>query len=199
MTSYNKHIIAMIKDNSSVLDLGCGNGELLTRLQEEKNVSGRGIEITEYNIQACINKGISVLHADLNAGLKEHKNNSYDYVILNRTLQIMQYPDKLLIEMLRVGKKAIVNFLNFGFYKNRWQLMFKGIMPVTQAIPYKWFSTPNIHFCTRKDFHYLCKELKIRIVEERYTRQGKTTNTLFPNLFTTEVCCLLEKSLSNID
>lgn len=184
-------IVAMIAPGSSVLDLGCDDCSLLERLIDERGVVGRGVDISEQSIQACIKKGIGVFHGDLDEGLKDYATDSYDFVILSRTLQQIHDPVALLSEMLRVGKAAIVNFPNFGYLTNRLQLALGGTMPENRHLPYSWYNTPNIHFCTRRDFHRLCRAHGFRIERELYLRNGRTIRTVLPNLFATEVCCTL--------
>ena len=188
-----KIITELIEEGSSVLDLGCGGGELLYSLKKQKGVSGRGVEIEERMIMECISKGISVFQGNLDEGLKDYGTNSYDYVILNQTLQVTHKPVLVLKEMLRVGRKAIISFPNFGQLKLRFQLLFKGRMPVTKDLPYQWHNTPNIHLCTRKDFLVLCRENNIRIIKEIDIREGSRINSVFANFRSSEVIFILEK------
>ncbi len=188
-----EEIVKIIEPGSSVLDLGCGDGELLYRLKKEKNVIGRGVDIEERMIMLCISKGLSVFQGNLDEGLKDYSSKSYDYVILNQTLQVTHKPVLVLHEMLRVGKKAIISFPNFGYYKLRLQLLFKGRMPVTRELPYQWYNTPNIHLCTRNDFINLCRENNIKILKEIDIKSGKRIKKVLPNLRATEVIFILEK------
>jgi methionine biosynthesis protein MetW len=188
--SYDE-IVHLVEPKSSVLDLGCGDGELLSRLMAERGAVGRGVEIDETMISACISRGISVFHGDLDEGLKDYVTGSYDVVILNRTLQMIHQPVMLLQEMLRVGRRAIVNFPNFGHVTNRVQLGLQGRMPVNRNLPYEWYNTPNIHFCTRRDFTMLCRELGIRIVAEIAMKAGRRVRPVFRNLLSTEVLFVL--------
>ena len=190
MTVYD-HIVHMISVHSTVLDLGCETGELLARLRDERSVHGRGIDIDAQSIQECIRKGISVLHSNLNEGLKRYPDKSYDYVVLSRTLQQVDNPRDLLDDMVRVGRKCIVNFPNFAHILNRIQLSLGGRMPVNHNLPYEWYNTPNIHFFTLKDFTNLCTELHITIEHMIYLQKNRTISRMFPNLFATEVCALL--------
>ena len=187
-----QEIAKFITPESSVLDLGCGEGELLELLIRTKGVQGRGIDKEEKMIVSCISKGLSVFQGNLDEGLNEYPDKSYDFVILNHTLQMIHNPTFLLQEMLRVGKKIIVNFPNFGFLVNRFQLGILGMMPVNKNIPYQWHNTPNIHFCTRKDFLQLCKELEVRIVDEIAIHQGVTI-PFGRNIFASQICLLLEQ------
>lgn len=189
--SYDE-IVKLVEPESTVLDLGCGDGELLLRLMKERKVRGRGVDIEESMIHRCISKGISVFHGNLDEGLKDYTTGSYDYVILNRTLQVVHNPVLLLSEMIRVGRQAIVNFPNFGYIQNRLQLMFQGRMPVNKNLPFQWYNTPNIHFCTRKDFLVLCRELGIPILKEIAITQGRRKRPLMRNLLSSEVCFVLQ-------
>jgi methionine biosynthesis protein MetW len=152
---------------SRVLDLGCGDGTLLSYLQRNKRVSGYGIEIDDEDITQSIRNGINVIHMDLNEGLPEFDEDSFDFVVLSMTLQAMRRPDQVLREMMRVGTEGIVTFPNFGHWRSRLQLAFQGRMPVTSALPNQWYDTPNIHLCTIRDFEDLCKRLGLRILERR--------------------------------
>ena len=174
-----------IKPGSSVLDLGCGDGTLMTFLQQQKQTRGYGIEIDDDDITASIRNGINVIHMDLNEGLSEFDEDSFDYVILSLTLQAMQSPELLLKEMMRVGTEGIVTFPNFGNWKSRLQLSLGGRMPVTKNLPHTWYNTPNIHLCTIKDFEDLCQSLGFRIIERRavnHVHKSRLGLKLFPNL-----------------
>jgi methionine biosynthesis protein MetW len=193
-------IAELVAPNSTVLDLGCGNGELLQLLTREKGVVGRGVDIEEAMIRSCIAKGLSVFHGNLDEGLKDYPTASYDYVILNRTMQVVHEPVLLLTEMLRVGRHGIVNFPNFGHWINRIQLGLGGRMPVNRHLPFAWHNTPNIHFFTRRDFRELCRELGMQILAEIDIRTGRRARPIFPNLFATECCVLLQGASSpNLD
>ncbi|SIQ88643.1 methionine biosynthesis protein MetW [Alkalispirochaeta americana] len=187
------HIIAMVEPGSTVLDLGCDDGTLLKRLAQEKQVIGRGVDIDDRSIQECIRKGISVFHGDLDEGLKDHPSGSYDYVILSRTLQQVRNPAHLLEEIIRVGRRGIVNYPNFAYLLNRFQLGLGGRMPVNRNIPYSWHNTPNIHFFTHKDFRELCREKHIRITKELFLHRKNPIPPLWPNLLATDVCCLIQR------
>ncbi len=189
--SYDE-IVALVRNGSSVLDLGCGNGELLQRLSHEKQVRGRGVDIEEQMIVQCIGRGISVYQGDLDEGLRDYATGSYDYVILNQTLQMVRHPVMLLQEMVRVGREVIVNFPNFGYVVNRLQLMVLGRMPVNKNLPYQWYDTPNIHFCTRKDFVTLCGNLGIPILREIALRRNRHVPYTLRNILATEVCFVLQ-------
>jgi len=153
-----------IQPNSRVLDLGCGKGELLQHLIGNKNVHGYGLEIDPANINLCIENGIPVLDHDIDKGINNFEDLSFDVVVMTHALQQFRRPDLLLDEMLRVGKECIITFPNFGHWRNRLHLGLKGYMPVSEFLPYNWYDTPNIHFCTFKDFEILCREKGINII-----------------------------------
>ena len=154
-------IADMIDLNSRVLDVGCGSGVLLDYLVHFKQVDGRGIELSTEGVNACVSNGLSVIQGDANYDLKEYPDHAFDYVVLSQTLQAMNNPRKVLEQMLRIGRFAIVSFPNFAHWRVRFHLGFKGRMPVSETLPFQWYETPNIHFCTIKDFNFLCKELGI--------------------------------------
>lgn len=156
-------IADMISENSRVLDVGCGDGALLDYLRREKGVDARGIELSPEGVKKSVAKGLSVIQGNAEDEISHFPDNSFDYVILSQTLQAMGRPDKILQELLRVGKRAIVSFPNFGNWRVRLHLMIFGRMPVTKSLDYPWYSTPNIHFCTIRDFVDLCRELDIKI------------------------------------
>ncbi|NCN05458.1 MAG: methionine biosynthesis protein MetW [Spirochaetales bacterium] len=187
-----EEIAKFVEPKSRVLDLGCGEGELLELLTKTKGVNGRGVDIEETMIVACISKGLSVFQGNLEEGLKDYPDKSYDFVILNQTLQMIHKPAFLLKEMVRVGKRVVVNFPNFGYLINRIQLGIGGTMPVNKNIPYQWFDTPNIHFCTRRDFFQLCKSLGIRIVDEIAIHKNRKIK-LGKDIFASQICLLLEE------
>lgn len=159
-------IVSRVEAGARVLDLGCGKGDLLLRLVKERGVKGMGVEIDENAVIECIHKGLSVFQGDLDEGLNDYGDESYDYVILDQTLQVIRRPELVIAEMLRVGKKAIVSFPNFGYWKVRWKLLWSGHMPRTTKLPFYWYNTPNIHLLTISDFVAFCRERKIYILEE---------------------------------
>jgi methionine biosynthesis protein MetW len=188
----HKIIMEWIEKGASVLDLGCGDGKLLSRLIEEKQVRAQGIEISEEAIHHCIAKGLSVFQEDIDSGLAAYADNSFDYVILNQTFQQVKKPDFVLKEALRVGKKVIVGFPNFVYYKARFQLFFDGKVPVTPSLPYEWYDTPNLHFLSIADFKEYCKKRGFRIEREAFI--GKNSRVrFFPNLFAETGLFLLSK------
>ena len=179
---YDFPIIAnWINPNSKVLDLGCEDGELLNYLKEEKNITGYGIEKDPGNWLKSLKAGINVLQVDLEAGLSEFEDNSFDVVILSKTIQSMHNTVEIINEMLRVGKQVIVTFPNFGYWKNRLQSI-QGVMPKSKELPYSWFNTPNVHLCTIKDFDDLCKSKKYKVIDRLVLTDNKSV-TICPNLF----------------
>jgi len=172
-----------IEEGSSVLDLGCGDCELLHRLIKNKNIKAQGIEIDEKEIYKCVQKGVSVLHEDIEYGLSEYKDKSFDYIVLQQSLsEVVRQPDKVIQEALRVGKKVIISFSNFAHYRARLQIFLKGKTPVTPSLPYSWYDTPNLHFLSLSDFIEYCRERKIKIKRKTYLGI-KRKAYLFPNVF----------------
>lgn len=174
-----------IRPQSRVLDLGCGDGSLLDYLARSKGVSGYGLEIDDNHVGTCIKRGINVIQTDLDAGLSEFDERSFDFVILSLTLQAVKYPDRLLREMLRVGTEGIVTFPNFGHWRTRWQLGFLGRMPISPALPHEWYNTPNIHLCTLRDFAKLCRDENIEVLESQvvdHAHRQRLGFRLFPNM-----------------
>lgn len=178
----HKIILDWISKDASVIDLGCGDGELLALLVSEKQVHAQGIELSETAIHRCVAQGLSVFQQDIDTGLSEYANESFDYVILNQTLQQVKKPDFVLKEALRVGKKAIVGFPNFVQASARLQIFFKGRVPVTKALPYEWYDTPNLHFLGIADFKDYCKKRNINIKGSAFIRKNAKVR-FFPNLF----------------
>jgi len=169
-----------------VLDLGCGDGTLMTRLAHNRNTTGYGLEIDPEHITTCISRGINVIEMDLNKGLSNFQDNSFDTVIMAYSLQVLRRPDQAIEEMLRVGKECIVTFPNFGNIRTRSYLMLRGRMPVTKQLSYQWYDTPNIHFCTVRDFDALCKEKGIKVLHREVVTEhplDKRLKEVWPNLF----------------
>lgn len=183
-----------IPHGARVLDLGCGDGELLSYLVEARNVSGYGLDIDEPHITACVRRGLNVIESDINDGLRDFADNSFDVVIMSHALQALTRPDEAVADMLRVGRQAIVTFPNFGHWRVR-SAMLAGRMPLTPTLPSRWYDTPNIHLCTVKDFEVLCRErgwtLCARHLLDRSHRQGRSIS-LAPNLFGEIALYLLE-------
>jgi methionine biosynthesis protein MetW len=174
----------LVPDGATVLDLGCGDGELLEELVRERHVRGSGVDIDQAAIEACVAKGLSVFHGDLDEGLADYEDGSVDVVILAFSLQQLRRPRLVVREMARVGKLAVVSFPNFAHWSVRGQLMLTGRMPVSRELPYQWYDTPNIHLCTVKDFGDLCRHEGLRIDhEDHLTRVDRPARDLrFPNL-----------------
>ncbi len=179
----HKIISALVKEGSSVLDLGCGDGRLLALLKEEKKVvKAQGIEIDEQAIYRCVARGLSVFHGDIDSGLAEYEDKSFDYVILDQSLQQVRKPDIVLKEALRVGREAIVAFPNFAHINARYNLAIQGRAPVTRSLPYEWYNSPNVHFLSIADFKDYCRRRDIKIEKAAYVGNRKPVNFL-PNIF----------------
>jgi len=174
-------ISSWINDSSSVLDLGCGDGELLSLLVKEKQVRAQGIEISDEAIHRCVAAGLSVFQEDIDTGLAEYAEKSFNYVILNQTFQQVKKPDFVLNEALRVGERVIVGFPNFCYVTDRFQIFFKGRVPVTPSLPYEWYNTPNLHFFSIADFKQYCGKRGLNIENAAFVRQNKKVRFL-PNL-----------------
>lgn len=179
------YIERWITNGSHVLDLGCGDGSLLALLRQRKAVTGYGMEIDTRNILACVRQGVDVIHQDLNEGLDDIDDQSFDTVIMTQSLQQTHKPDRIVEDMLRIGKQAIVTFPNFGHWTVRSYLSIHGRMPVSENLPYTWYDTPNIHFFTFRDFEVLCQERNIKILERTVVDRNHQANwkiKLMPNL-----------------
>ena len=177
-------IASWIEPGSKVLDLGCGEGDLLRFFKDKRDVDGIGIEYTEEKVARCIEKGISVLQGDINEEVLDYPDKIFDYVILSQTLQQVYEPDKLLKELMRVGKKGIVSFPSFSHWRVRFQLLFTGHAPKTRQLPYEWYNTPNIRVITLKDFRKFTREVSFKILKEEaintngHNKPGKIINFL---------------------
>ena len=158
-----KVIADLLPDNSRVLDVGCGDGSLMNLLVKEKNIEVRGLELEKQNVQECIYKGLPVIQGDAETELYQFPDQSFDYVVLSQTLQAIYNPDKVLKELLRIGKSVVVSIPNFGYWKVRTSLLFFGKMPVTKTLPNSWYNTPNLHMCSIKDLFNYCDEKNIKV------------------------------------
>ena len=178
-------IVSLIPEGSRVLDLGCGNGDLLIKLKKHGVSDIRGVEIDDRCIAACVRKGLTVFQGDIDEGLGDYDNVSFDYVVLNQTLQVVHKPTLVIEEMLRVGNKAIISFPNFGHFRIRWFILTKGQMPKVDFLPRDWYDTPNIHLSTIRDFEAFCRMRNITVeslIGLRSCATGKTVKR-FKNLF----------------
>jgi methionine biosynthesis protein MetW len=177
-----KIISELIENNTRVLDVGCGDGTLMKFLNENKNIDTRGLEISKNKVQNCIGKGLAVIEGNAEKDLKQFPNLSFDYVILSQTLQAFYNPEKVIDDLLRVSKKAIVTIPNFGFWKVRLHLLLKGTMPITKNLPDEWYNTPNLHMCTIKDFFNFCKKKNIKLFKSLALNNEKTAQITKKNL-----------------
>ncbi len=194
-------IAEMVAPGSRVLDIGCGDGALLDHLVHHKGVDGRGLELSPAGVNACVRQGLSVVQGDADFDLAAYPDAAFDFVILSQTLQATRDPKKVLDELVRIGRHAIVSFPNFGHWRVRWSLMWTGRMPETKAIPLKWHATPNIHFCTILDFVELCAELDVEIEQamaiDIHGRAGKIGQGRFANLFGEQGLFLLKRQAAH--
>lgn len=185
-----------IPQHSRILDLGCGDGTLLKYLIDTKQVQGYGLEIDPGQINICIDKGLNVIEQNLDRGLGNFADKSFDTVLMTQALQTLHFPHLVLDEMLRVGKECIVTFPNFGHWKARLHLFTRGRMPVSDLLPYEWYDTPNIHFCTFKDFEVLCHERQIKVIHRQVVNESSQSvfKDIMPNLFGETAIYHLSKS-----
>ena len=183
-----KVIADLLPNNTRVLDVGCGDGSLMSLLNEEKHIEVRGLELNQENVQECIHKGLPVIQGNAETELHQFPDKSFDYVVLSQTLQAFYEPEKVLRNLLRIGKSVVISIPNFGFWKVRIKLLFFGEMPVTKTLPNTWYNTPNLHMCTIKDLFNFCDEKKVNIkkvvgVNENKTSIIKKSNLEIKNLF----------------
>ena len=177
-----KIIANLIEKNTRVLDVGCGDGTLMEFLKDNNKIDIRGIEISKSNVQKCIGKGLTVIEGDAEKDLSQFPDGSFDFVILSQTLQAFLNPEKVISELLRVGKKAIVTIPNFGYWKVRLHLLTKGTMPITRTLPDEWYNTPNIHMCSIKDFFNFCGDRKINLYKSIALQNLKSSEITNSNL-----------------
>ncbi|PRH89015.1 methionine biosynthesis protein MetW [Labrys okinawensis] len=188
----------MVIPGARVLDVGCGDGELLSLLEATRGVDGRGIEISQLGVNAAVGRGLAVIQGDADSDLSDYPDDSFDYVILSQTLQATRNPRQVVEDMLRIGRRAIVSFPNFGHWRIRGQIMFRGRMPVTDNLPYAWYDTPNIHFCSIRDFVEMARGLDAVIERaEALTLSGQPVQVRAPwwfwNLFGEQAVFLLRR------
>ena len=193
-----KIIANSIQKNKSILDVGCGDGELMKFIYENISNKIRGLEISKDNVQICIQKGLTVIEGNAEMDLQQFPSNSFDYVILSQTLQAFLNPEKVINDLLRIGKTSIVTIPNFGYWKVRFNLLFKGTMPVTKTLPNEWYNTPNLHMCSIKDFVNFCNKRKINLFKSLALTNNKVSsinkfNLNFKNLTSELGIFLLEK------
>ena len=191
-------IASLVEKNSKVLDVGCGDGELMKYINENITNDIRGLEILKSNVQECVAKGLTVIEGDAEKDLVQFPKQSFDYVVLSQTLQAFLNPEEVLNQLLRIGKKTIVSIPNFGYWKVRLHLLFKGTMPITKNLPNEWYNTPNLHMCTIQDFVNFCKKKNIKInksmclTEEKISEITKK-NMQYKNIFSQLGIFLIEE------
>tara|TARA_B100000963_G_scaffold65062_1_gene53196 strand:+ start:278 stop:886 length:609 start_codon:yes stop_codon:yes gene_type:complete len=183
-----KVIAELLSENTRVLDVGCGDGSLMALLKKEKKIEVRGLELSQENVQQCIHKGLPVIQGNAETELHQFPNQSFDYVVLSQTLQAFYEPEKVLQDLLRIGKSVVISIPNFGYWKVRTKLLFSGKMPVTKTLPNTWYNTPNLHMCTIKDLFNFCDEKSINIKKVVGVNGNKTSlinkrNLEIKNLF----------------
>ena len=188
----------LIEPSAKVLDVGCGDGALLEFLQGDKQIDGRGIELSQRGVNECVSRGLSVIQGDADHDLVHYPDHSFDYVILSQTIQATHNPKVVLDQLLRIGRRAVVSFPNFGYWRVRLSLLFNGRMPVTRDLPYSWYDTPNIHFCTMQDFVSLTREVGATIEKaEALNGAGQKMGVSMPwamwNLFGQQAVFLLKR------
>jgi methionine biosynthesis protein MetW len=191
-------IANLIAPDAKVLDVGCADGALLELLQTEKNVDGRGVELSQRGVNECVSRGLSVIQGDADSDLVFYPDKGFDYVVLSQTLQATRNPKAVLEDLLRIGDRAIVSFPNFGHWRVRFSLFFKGRMPVTKDLPYSWYDTPNIHFCTIRDFVALVEEVGAKVesataLDANGARIGLSMPWWFWNFFGQQAVFLLRR------
>ncbi len=185
-------IYDMIEPGARVLDLGCGSGDLMYLLALDKAAKVQGVELDETAIYECVRRGLSVFHGDIQSGLEDYPDGSFDYVILNQSMQEVREVDFVIREALRVGKRVIIGFPNFAYWKARLMLFFRGRVPITSSLPYHWYDTPNVRFLSITDFQEYCREKNLRVLSSRYLAEKKEVS-FWPNLLALNALFLLGK------
>ena len=189
-------ISKLINKEEKILDVGCGDGNLLDYLSKEKNADCRGIEISQSGVNECVKKGLSVIQGDANYDLDDYPDNAFSTVILSQTIQAMIFPDIVIKNLIRIGRRAIISFPNFGYWKVRRDFFFSGLMPRNKILPYEWYNTPNIHLCSCMDFKRFCKKRSVNV--EKFiclNEKGNEMKTVFlSNLFAFQVLFCVSKS-----
>lgn len=170
----HKVVASLVPQGARVLDIGSENGALLQLLARERGVDGRGIELSQDGVNSCVARGLSVIQGDADTDLADYPDDAFDVVVMSQTLQATRDPKGVMRQLLRIGDQAIVSIPNFAFWRNRVQLLFRGRMPVTKYLPYEWYDTPNIHFCSLRDFVVLCQDLDAK-VEKAVALSGRGT------------------------
>ncbi|MDO8296269.1 MAG: methionine biosynthesis protein MetW [Caulobacter sp.] len=176
-----REILRLVRPGARVLDVGCGGGELLELLAREKQVDGRGVEISPQGVSACLARGLAVMQGDADRDLDQFPTGAFDYAVLSQTLQATRNPRQVLGELLRIADRAVVSFPNFGHWRVRWSLLRRGRMPETRSLPEPWWSTPNIHLCTLADFNALVADLDVRIEACAALSEGRPARPMDPN------------------
>ena len=187
-------ISSLVNNESKILDIGCGEGDLLEILTKQNKCDARGVEISHHAVSRALMKGLSVIQGDAEDCLGCYPDNEFDYAIMSHTIQATRRPDKMLQQMLRISDKVIVSLPNFANFRNRFHLFFKGTMPVNESIPYQWYETPNIHFCSIRDFKNLCDDLGFKVLEQVFLLENRIiSNSFAVNLVADYAIFLIEK------